>query len=286
MPRKGKSLAAGRKSRYAKKTRRNKRSKKSKGMSMKARPNQFTPYTYIYKTLPNVMVNTIVGQAPNPAAADYGLIIRTINSLTGSSALPLNGQTIVQAVGGPATSGTFSQMRPAVSGFADYWDVGLACSFKLNDLTNYTAFANQYDSYRINKVTCTIEYLSNTANVNGSGLLPTIYIYNDQDSATPPATLSAVVGASGVRQIQLANRMKTTIKHSCVPRILVDSQASASIVGKPNQWLDCTDVAIDHHAMKFYLTDLFVPPASSTQTTCFKFTFHYHVQFRGPLALL
>jgi len=286
MPKKGKSLAPGRKSRYAQKS---KRSKKSKGMSRNAIPNQYTPYTFLYRTLPNVMANMITsvvipGTAPPqyPAPGDHGIQFRSIGLGAQSSNSPFSGYSMNGSVTGHTAS--FTQILPSASGFDNYYDVGLATSFKLSDLSQEALLADQFDQYRINKVDCVMEYLSNSAFVNGVGMLPTVYIYNDIDSALPPVALRNVVGAAGVRQKLLADKQRIVIKHSCVPRILIDSEAAPSVAGKPGQWIDCSERDIDHFAMKFYFTDLFLPPANSAQTTCVKFTFKYHVQYRGPLS--
>jgi len=259
-------------------------------MSRNAIPNQYTPFTFVYRSLPNVMANMITlvpipGSAPPqyPAPGDHGVQFRSIGTGTQSSNFPLNGYSIIGSITG-ATS-NFSQILPSSSGFENYYDVGLGVSFKLSDLTQEGLMADQFDQYRINRVDCVMEYLSNSAFVNGVGMLPTVYIYNDIDSAVPPTALRNVVGAAGVRQKLLADKQRIVIKHSCVPRILIDSQAQASVAGKPGQWIDCSERDIDHYAMKFYFTDLFLPPANSSQTTCVKFTFKYHVQYRGPLSL-
>lgn len=289
MPKKGKSYAV----RRTKKRNYRKRSKKSKGMSRNSIPNQYTPYTFVYRTLPNVMANmitsiTIPGSSPPtfPASGDHGIQFRSVGTGTQSSSFPFNGYSLLNSSNVPiGTAGNFSQILPSSSGFDNYYDVGVATSFKLSDLSQEGLMADQFDQYRINRVDCVMEYLSNAAFVNGIGLLPTVYIYNDIDSAVPPTELARVVGASGVRQKLLADKQKITVRHSCVPRILIDSQAQASVAGKPGQWIDCSERDIDHYAMKFYFTDLFLPPANSGQTTCVKFTFRYHIQYRGPLSL-
>lgn len=243
--------------------------KKSFGGALVRAPDisKFSPYPYKFTMLPCILrADTIVP----------GLIQFRTTPATQVSQNPLNTASMSTTV----SSGT---------GFADHYDFGMAATFRLTDLQNYPTFSSMYDAYRIRKVDVLIEYLK-TSTVQGTpGVQPTLYLYNDQDDASPPTDLRGIVGKEGVRMKLLGNKDKILIKHSIVPRIAPTAKTAGgglgAMVAEPDQWINCTDGTVNHYALKCYIIDFYAPGSVNVQS-CFKFNFVYHVEFRAPLLTL
>jgi len=175
---------------------------------------------------------------------------------------------------------------PSASGLPNFFDVTLATSFKLSDCTNWPAFTSMYDAYKINSVTCNIEYLNNVSAVNSTGLMPSLYLYWDQDDAVVPTNVVLLQQKQGVKRRQFGNRGVTSIRTSGRPKLSVGAIDSggvldASIVMK-SQFLDCVNSNIQHYALKMAITDLYLP-GSSAVTQAIRFNWKYNVSFRAPL---
>jgi hypothetical protein len=190
--------------------------------------------------------------------------------------------------------GSIANLVPSATGLTNYVDFGLACAFRISDLQNALLFCGQHDAYRIDKVTITLQYLSNTASVSGTALLPTFYMYNDPDDEQPPGSLQSISAKQGVRKVYPGNNNTTVFSHSIVPRASAlaygnpGNPSVPNIINKQHQWLDCTGQAntnnsIPHYAFKMWVTDW---ETSSVAQVCnvLKFQFTYHVSFRGPLS--
>lgn len=238
----------------------------TKKLSLYKGLNQYSVYSFNAKLLPCILhsnaTNTVTFTVPSQSQGGY----------LNCGSLPLNAQSL-------------GQIQTSSTTYANYIDVGLATAFKISDLSQWNTWQGLYDAYRIDRVDCTIDFLSNTSSVGGQTLLPTMYIYNDQDDAVPPNQLSFVTSKQGVRKIQFANKMQTSIKHSCVPHSAqylkgLAAPSNQYSVNKPHQWINCTSDDAAHYAMKFYITDML---ANSSNALAFKFNFVYHISFRGPL---
>ena len=220
------------------------------------------PYNYVFTLKSQVLVpNQVAGQP-------FG-----IGSATGTGAFPIVNSDI--------------NAITSTNGFSKYLDVLIGTSFRLNDVASVATFAGMYDAYCIKKVTCEIEFLSNIAGVNTSALMPTLYHYWDQDDATPPTTVAAVVGKQGVVRKQFGNKSRTSIKFTCKPTPVTDSTALPSLINvNKTQWIDCLDTNIQHNAVKMMITDVYYPAVGSLSNTAFRFNWKYHVAFRGPVTTL
>lgn len=182
----------------------------------------------------------------------------------------------------PVTNGGVNILA-STNGFANYNDILVGTSFRLNDLGAVGSFTSMYDAYCIKKVTCEIEFLSNVAVVNGVGLMPTLYHYWDQDDGTPPTTTGAVVAKQGVIRRQFGNKMKTSLKISGSPKPLTDTSNLPSLINvKKQQWIDCLDASVEHVGLKMLFQDVYIPPAGIVNTA-FRLNWKYHVAFRGPV---
>lgn len=211
---------------------------------------------------------------PSQILTSAGSTGMSFSTATGSGPLPLSDALRIN--------------YPSNNGLTNFVDVGLATTFKLTDLAQYTKFTGMFDAYKINKVTCNIEYLNNTSSVNTTGLLPSVYLYWDQDDAVIPSIGGLNIQAKqGVKRIQFGNKMRTSVSTSGRPKLqgLIGSAstvgADAAVVMK-STWLDCISAEVQHYALKMYITDLYVPGSSAVQQA-FRFNWTYDVSFRAPL---
>lgn len=195
----------------------------------------------------------------------------------------------VAITGGPKPFGVGSS-NPVVysspSGISNLYDVGLATTFKFNDLTNYGDFANMYDAYKLGAIKFTLEYMrgSGSSSSSAAGIQPTVYFYWDQDDAVTP-TLLSISGKQGVQIRHFGNNSKTTFMTSKTPMLAnVTQDTTGTTVALPVRanWIDCVHPGVPHYALKVYIADLYLP-GSSEVTTAFRLTWEYNVHFRSPI---
>lgn len=259
---------AGRSRKYPLKTGMSKNSKRRNAKKRGSRPklNQYTPYYYKFDLLPNVLAS---GTAPGGAIVEFILGSGQVGGLPFTTSACLST---------PVGSGTL---------FANTYDFGFATAFKLSDITNYQLYTALYDAYKITAIDLEVTYLANMQGASGKGTLPTLYLYNDQDSADVPTLLSDIQGKTGLRSLELGNKATTTFRHRIKPFTSTLQNAGNSLgygyqISKANQWIDCNSANVWHYALKGYITDLYVPLTADV-TQAFKFKWTYHVEFRGPL---
>jgi len=183
------------------------------------------------------------------------------------------------------SSGGFLNLSSTV-GFPGVADWSAACTHKLNDIANFAQFTALYDAYKINSVTVTLEYLSNSANVNGGGIMPTFYMYWDQDDAIPPTTVATMLGKTGVKKFQPTSS-KLMKKFRYVP-VTANLAFTSSSVGAPaiipnkSQWIDCQNTNVEHYALKLYGQD-FTAQGNPASLNMLRVHYTYNVSFRSPL---
>lgn len=189
----------------------------------------------------------------------------------------------------PPSGGQLTNLTSNSSGMPNTGDWTCAYAPKLNDLANATSFRNMYDAYRIDRVTVEVQYLQNASSTGGTiqSQLPTFWMYFDQDDATVPGDIYAVIRKTGVRKFQ-PNAVRTSSKFSFVPRVAIaalnaplSGTNTASMVGKPRQWIDCANGDISHFGFKMVVQDFPIPSAGAYSAVRLNYT--YHVSFRSPL---
>jgi len=173
----------------------------------------------------------------------------------------------------------------SATGFAGLYNYGLATAFRLGDVKNVAAWTDMYDAYRINKVECEVEFMQNQAWASGIGVLPTLYMVYDQDSAGVPSSLTTIQQQQNVKRYCVGDKGRVRFSLSCRPRIqnIVAAPSTQYAIAKPGAWLNCASTGINHFGMKFYVTDLKVP-GTTEAALAIKFQFTYYISFRGPLA--
>jgi len=187
----------------------------------------------------------------------------------------------------PLTPANLS-LNSSDNGLTGFFNLGIGARFQASDLANFSAFGAIYDAYRIDKVHMEIQFLDNTSAQDTFGLMPTMYIYWDQDDATVPVNIANIISKQGVRRFQFGNKMKTTFKYSFKPTIgyaVTTTNAggiTASQVGK-SAWLNTTDKNVNFYGLKAMITDLYSPGA--TQADCaFRINWSYDISFRSPIS--
>lgn len=224
---------------------------------------QLKPYTFSFKPQPQAVISNIItpGQvsiAPSSTQAPFNSTNFAIRSNTLSGA-----------------------------GLVNITDWAMACTFQLTDLQNYAAFAGMYDAYKINYVTVTLQYLSNTAGVGTNSLMPTFYLYADQDDVVVPVSASQISGKQGIKKWQpTANRTTKSFRIRPTTLSTVEGAIAASTVNAsvPNKqlWLDCVDSSVPHFGCKLYCQD-WLAAGSSTSLNIVRVHYTYNVSFRSPL---
>lgn len=181
---------------------------------------------------------------------------------------------------------------PSQTSLTNIVDASVACTHELNDILSAPSFAGQYDAYRINSVTLNVEYLNNMASTNGAGLMPTMYMYWDQDDAAVPSTLGSILGKMGVRRFQFGDKAKLnyTIKYKpTVATAGLQTPTPTSLTSittnqvQKSPWLNCLFPTVKHYGIKIVICDIFAPGTASANA--FRFNFKYNVSFRAPLNL-
>jgi len=174
------------------------------------------------------------------------------------------------------------QILSSASGIPNFFDISMACTFRLSDLLNFTSFTSVYDAYKINSVKLELEYLNNMSSVNSTGLMPSFYHYWDQDDATVPNVIS-VQQKQGMKRRHF--RGNNSLKCSGRPKLAITaaSQAGnvASIIAK-SQYIDCVHSDVLHYALKMVITDVYLPGTVAV-TQAFRWNWTYNVSFRAPI---
>jgi len=220
-------------------------------------------YTFSFKLRPQFLAasNTTVG-------------VIQLNLGTGSGDAPITNATSNLVVNTPTSN---------INGFSD---VALGCPIQLQDIASYVAYTSLFDAYKINSVSCRIEYLNNSSSVSSGGLMPTIMMYWDQDDAVPPVSLQAIQGKQGAKLFMPAsNRTSATLKFRPLTRNGVNTAAAVSgaVVPNKSQWINCTSPNVPHYGFKAWISD-FYAPGTAAVINAFRLHWTYNVSFRSPIA--
>lgn len=249
--------------------RKNRKARRATHLSRSLRLNALTAktYTYQFNLQPQILRSlqttggaSPIGFAPQPGAAQVPML-------------------------------TFATVA-ASTGFPGFIDVGMACPFALNDIGNIGPWRNMYDAYRINSIELNLEYLNNESNVTSLGLMPTVWMYQDQDDALPPTNVQSITGKQGVKMFQFGNRAKTSFKFKFTPTlqtvVATSAGAQSVTVNKKPVWCNTQPgsagfVGATHYGLKLWISDVYAPQVAST-ANAFRLNWKYNVSFRSPVA--
>lgn len=222
------------------------------------------PYRYKFQLPPQIFV----GSQTVPGTMAF-------STVTGAGVFPLQNAASIT-------------VQASANGLPQYYDICYACPFRFTDLQNRPSFAAMYDAYKFGKVTLNLEYLNNVSLAAGNGLMPTSYMYWDQDDATIPPNLLSISGKQGVKVRQFGDKSKTTQSISFTPKlataVTIDAGATPIVAAgvSKSQWLDCTQPSVAHYALKGVITDVYLP-GNALVTQAFRFNWTYNMSFRAPI---
>lgn len=208
--------------------------------------------------------------------------------LAASTTTALQAGFVAAPAGIVPLTNSFFALGLGTNGFVNYIDCSMSCSNQLTDITNIAPFTSLYDQYKITKVHCQVEYLANTAAVNGQGLMPTVYYWVDRDDSVVPGGLAQILGKQGIKKWHpTSSSSSKTISYTPCQRIGVSNQnpggvfTPAAELNKPC-WLDSTQGTVPGFGLKMVICD-FYAPGSVTTTNAFRFNWTYEIAFRSPI---
>lgn len=223
---------------------------------------QLKPYTFNFKPEPQAIISNLI----TPGSVSIAPSARQLPMMNANFALRSN------------------TLSPGITTVTDW---AASCSFALSDLSSFQNFVNMYDAYKINYVTVKLYYLNNFASVGSSSLMPTFYMYADQDDIVVPTSAIQIGGKQGVRKWQpTASRLTTSFKIRPVTNTTVEAVGSLStanaVVPNTSLWLDCSNASIPHFGFKIYCQDWSAQGNASTFNVV-RAAYTYNISFRSPL---
>ena len=205
--------------------------------------------------------------------------------------------------GAPATAVStdfWGTGRVAKSGLNGLADIGGAVLFNFADMTNFTAFKQFYDNYRINYVDLKVTYLANTAGVstllapsNLTSWLPTMIVFEDNDDHVPPESEQDLLGRQGRKIWEFGMKNSHSIRLHPKPANFVYNNSSGLTTpnggfyqGSNKSWQDTSNLGSynDYYGLKFFICNF---PLTTTNSVIgsFKFQWKYNISFKGAYAL-
>lgn len=157
-----------------------------------------------------------------------------------------------------------------------------AIAFRLDDLAQDSTFASLFDQYRIDKVL--LRFMArniavsvfNTASPNGG--VPLLYITQDRDDSSAPASLNAVkeydqcVVMNGMTSCDVMIEARPTLS------AFAGGAFSGYTTADVEPWIDVANVDVPHYGVKFAIDPLTV---STTSSWVWDVEAFYYVSFRN-----
>jgi len=231
----------------------------------------------------------------NPPGSDGNYYTISQGTQTSYNGIPLFNYALTTASPG------LSLTRSSASGFASYVDFGLGISYNVNMLENFSAYTGIFDFYRVNYIDLEIEFISNSAPVNGAALLPVIYAIQDRDDSLTVSDQHYLTARQGYKTLRVGNKMKNTMKMRLRPKMgiplvarqtpeehsppLADNMGSLTA----STWIDCQPTpAVSQNppwyfGTKLWFANMSVPSNGVNIQNAVRFTTKWNVSFKGSL---
>lgn len=139
---------------------------------------------------------------------------------------------------------------------------GAGFVFRLSDVVANTEFDVMYDAYKLLKIHCQIDLLTDylgASNASQRGLIPEVYIANDYDDGTAPSTSDVLKQYNNVRLKRLTSN-QPSIHTSFTPRNSVNVyKTSGTTIGYQHAksgWVDCTYTDVEFYGLKMYFQNI------------------------------
>lgn len=177
-------------------------------------------------------------------------------------------------------------------GLPNYYDLGIATSFRFNQVANFLNWENMYDQYRFNYVKIEIENCFPA--VAGAIARPQsdLYLATDFNSVGVPQVISSVTGRQGVKMVSF-NDSKTKTTYIIKPKPVLIMEGFSDVgnpgtitqnyggMGKTGQWLNMGDPDTQFYGFKAWLTNWLVT-GTQAQMSGLRFTMTFNVSFKQP----
>lgn len=157
-----------------------------------------------------------------------------------------------------------------------------AVAFRMDDLSQSATFASLFDQYRIDKVLLRFTSRSNAVSVFNASApnssVPMVYITQDRDDASAPASINALREYDKTVIMNGASSCDVFIE----PRPTISAFASGAFSGYVTPdiepWLDMANTDIPHYGVKFGVCPL---TATTTSSWVWDVEAYYYVSFRN-----
>lgn len=161
------------------------------------------------------------------------------------------------------------------------YQFGAGMFFRASNVQTIADFTALYDQYRIAGVRVNIIPLSDSANAQNSGFLPTLYWARDDDDALAPAQESELRERQDVKVHRLNKPVSIYIKN---PKAMVDVNQTTGLADPAmvkNGWINCASTLVQHNGLKMWFknVDLRAQPLT---LTAFRIETTYYLEFRNP----
>jgi len=171
----------------------------------------------------------------------------------------------------------------SLSGGGAPYRFGAVSYFKLSNVLQSSDLTTLYDRYKINAIKVRIIPLSNFANVNGQGIIPTMVYHTDYDDATTPTSDSDVRVKAGAKEVRLDKPRTIYIRPKIADAILGASAGTAYSVPKAAPYINMSYPDVPHYGLKMYFRDFNLQAATTTSTnTCVRFETTYYISCKDP----
>lgn len=176
--------------------------------------------------------------------------------------------------GGGTTCVVLGTPTTSVGTVGNYYDVPFSMAFTFNQLVNSAEFATLFDQYKFKKVRVQIQCNNNVAAVASTvggqlGYMPYLEYITDHDDGAAPVT-TTFRERMGIKT-RYFNASTGAITLTCYPKasIQIDSTAGTAQAvpqGKNGLWINMTDRAVLHYAIKGVFRRMYLPAGAFTQS--------------------
>lgn len=171
----------------------------------------------------------------------------------------------------------------ALSGGGSPYRFGAVSYFKLSNVLQSSDLTALYDRYKITGIKVKIIPLSNVANTNGQGVLPSMVYHVDYDDAQTPTADSDVRVKAGAKEVRLDRPRTIFIKPKIADAILGASAGTAYSVPKAAPYINMSYPDVPHYGLKMYFRDVNLSSSTGTSTnTCIRFETTYYIACKDP----
>lgn len=162
----------------------------------------------------------------------------------------------------------------------DVYGVGVAMSFRLNDVIQSSEFTSLFDQYKISGVKARITWNCTQGEIAGGIPAPRVMYSVDEDDKVIPEELT-IRAKNSTKFHQFGQSRPLTIYIK--PRVRKNVQSVTGTATAPGKtWLDCSYPLVPHYGLKMYINDLWLPnDASLDARNLFNIDLTYYIKTKG-----